>query len=129
MEHFEAGLQQEATRSIADIIKPGGLFITFNPSARAFFYTIGKRSAERKGEWPYGPEFPVASLEQQCTAAGLTVLKEYAICFRENLSYLSYVSKHLRSLVKFLLFPFPQRLLTAVFGGYLLVTVARKGEA
>jgi SAM-dependent methyltransferase len=126
MEHFDGDLQSKATRSIADIIKRGGLFITFNPSARAFFYTLGKRAAERKGTWPYGPEFPVESLTEQCGAAGLKVFKEYPICFRENLSYLSYVSKHLRSVVKLLLLPFPQRLLTEIFGGYLLVTAARK---
>jgi SAM-dependent methyltransferase len=126
MEHFEGALQLKATRGIADIVKPGGLFITFNPSARAFFYTHGKRAAERKGKWPYGPEFPVESLQGQCAAAGLTVKKEYPICFRENLYYLSYVSKHLRSIVKLLLLPFPQRHLVKVFGGYLLVTVARR---
>ncbi len=128
MEHFEGALRLRATRGIADIVKPGGLFITFNPSARAVFYTIGKRAAERKGKWPYGPEFPVESLQGQCAAAGLTVMKEYPICFRENLSYLSYVSKHLRSIVKLLLLPFPQRLLVKVFGGYLLVTAAKKGK-
>jgi SAM-dependent methyltransferase len=126
MEHFEGVLQTRAVRGIAGIVKPGGLFITFNPSAKAFFYALGKRAAERKNKWPYGPEFPVESLQAQCEAAGLTVVKEYPICFRENLSYLSYVSKHLRSIVKLLLLPFPKGLLTAVFGGYLLTTVARK---
>ena len=126
MEHFEGDLQSRAVAGLADILKPGGLFITFNPSAEAFFYTLGKRAAERKKKWPYGPEFPVKSLKDRCGAAGLSVIKEYPICFRENLSYLSYVSKHLRSVLKLLLLPFPERLLTAVFGGYLLVTVARK---
>ncbi len=127
MEHFEADPQSEAISSLANVVKPGGLFITFNPSARAFFYKVGKRAAERKGKWPYGPEFPVESLIEGCRAAGLTVLTEYPICFRENLSYLSYVSKHLRSIVKLLLLPFSQKTLSAVFGGYLLVTIARKG--
>ncbi len=126
MEHFHGDLQSKATRSLADIVKRGGLFITFNPSAGAFFYTLGKRAAERKGTWPYGPEFPVKSMGEQCRTAGLTVIKEYPICFRENLSFLSYVSKHLRSAVKLLLRPFPQRLLTRIFGGYLLVTAAIK---
>ncbi len=102
MEHFHGDLQSKATRSLADIVKRGGLFITFNPSAGAFFYTL------------------------ECRTAGLTVVKEYPICFRENLSFLSYVSKHLRSAVKLLLSPFPQGLLTRIFGGYLLVTAALK---
>lgn len=126
MEHFEADLQLKAIRSLADTVKPGGLFITFNPSARAFFYNAGKRAAERKGKWPYGPEFPVESLADKCRTAELKVLTEYPICFRENLSYLSFVSKHLRSIIKLILHPFPQKTLLTLFGGYLLVTVARK---
>lgn len=126
MEHFEGDFRRTAIDSIARSIKPDGLFISFNPSAQAFFYTLGKRAAEKKGTWPYGPEFPVKSLAEQCSSAGLTVLKEYPICFRENLSYLSYVSKHLRSIVKLLALPFSQEFLTKVFGGYLLVTVAKK---
>jgi SAM-dependent methyltransferase len=124
MEHFEDGLQSQALISLAGTIKPGGMFITVNPSAGAFFYVLGKRSAERKGTWPYGPEFPVGSLADKCRMAGLTVVREYPICFRENLSYLSYYSKHLRSIVRLLLRPLPESLLLKVFGGYLLVTVA-----
>lgn len=126
MEHFEGDLQTEALRAISHIIRPGGVFISCNPYAGAVFYSLGKRSAERKGRWPYGPEFPVKSLKEPCRSSGLAVTMEYPICFRENLSYLSYVSKHLRSVVKFLLRPFPKRLLIRLFGGYLLVTVARK---
>ncbi|HTR45603.1 MAG TPA: class I SAM-dependent methyltransferase [Thermodesulfovibrionales bacterium] len=124
MEHFEDGLQSQALSSLARTIKPGGMFITFNPFAGAFFYVLGKKSAERKGTWPYGPEFPVRSLADKCRTAGLTVVTEYPICFRENLSYLSYYSKHLRSVVKVLLRPLPESFLLKVFGGYLLVTVA-----
>ncbi|MBI5641726.1 MAG: class I SAM-dependent methyltransferase [Nitrospirae bacterium] len=128
MEHFAGAFQAEAIRGIARILKPGGLFISFNPSAGAYFYSAGKRSAERKGTWPYGPEYPVTSLQEICTHTGLSILREYPICFRENLSYLSYVSKHLRSAVKLILRPFPEDLLLGLFGGYLLVTITRKGK-
>jgi 2-polyprenyl-3-methyl-5-hydroxy-6-metoxy-1,4-benzoquinol methylase len=126
MEHFEDDSQLKILQDIAKIIKPMGVFITFTPSDRAIFYKIGKRVAEKKGRWPYGPEFPVKTLKEKCEIAGLTVLKEYSICFKENLSYLSYVSKHLRSIVKLILRPFPKRVLLKLFGGYLLVTVALK---
>ncbi len=128
MEHFEDHLRARAVRSIARAIKPGGFFITFNPSEKAFFYRTGKRIAEQRGIWPYGPEFPVKSLRGECEGAGLKVLKEYEICFKENLSYLSYASKHLRSMVKLLLKPFPEGFLIRVFGGYLLVTVSIKQQ-
>lgn len=126
MEHFEEIPRLKAVQSLSNIIKSGGLFITFNPYAGAVFYTLGKRLAERKGRWPYGPEFPVKSMERQCTTSGFRVIKEYTICFKENLSYLSYVSKHLRSIVKLILRPFPKRVLLKLFGGYLLVTIAIK---
>ena len=128
MEHFENGPQVKILHDIKKIIKPKGFFITFNPFDGAVFYKIGKRSAEKKGLWPYGPEYPVKSLEKQCRTAGLTVLKEYTICFKENLAYFSYVSKTLRSILKIFVKPFPERLLIKLFGGYLLVTVAVRQE-
>ena len=126
MEHFEDITRLKAVQGLSNRIKSGGLFIAFNPYAGAVFYALGKKSAERKGKWPYGPEFPVKSMGGECAAAGLRVIKEYPICFRENLSYLSYVSKHLRSIVKLIVSPFPGRLLQKLLGGYLLVTVAVK---
>jgi ubiquinone/menaquinone biosynthesis C-methylase UbiE len=105
MEHFEDNAQLKILRDFTNMIKPGGFFITFNPYDGAFFYKIGKRFAEQKGRWPYGPEFPVRSLKEKCKTAGLTVLKEYAICFKENLTYFSYVSKPLRSILKRMLKP------------------------
>lgn len=128
IEHFEGEDQLRALRNIASIIKIGGFFISFNPFEGARFYKLGKRIAEKKGRWPYGPEFPVKSLAEKCDKVGLKVLREYPICFKENLSYLSYVSKHLRSLIKFLLKPFPERFLIKLLGGYLLVTVAVKKQ-
>ena len=66
MEHFEDGPQLKIIQDIETIIKPNGFFITFNPFDGAFFYKIGKQFAEKKGHWPYGPEFPVKSLKEQC---------------------------------------------------------------
>lgn len=126
MEHFDSGSQAEALKKIAGLLKPGGLFVTFNPYEKACFYMAGKKAAEEKGIWPYGPEFPVGSMKEKCNEAGLAVLKEYSICFKENLSYLSYLSKSLRSAAKLLLSPFPESFLIRLFGGYLLVTVASK---
>jgi SAM-dependent methyltransferase len=126
LEHFEGESRLKAVKSIAHIVRPDGMFISFNPSDKAFFYKIGKKAAERKGRWPYGPEFPVRSLRDECEKAGLTVLEEYHICFKDNLSFLFYVSKILKSMVKIMLLPFPERFLIKAFGGYLLVTVAVK---
>ena len=128
MEHFEDNPQSKILQDIKTIIKPNGFFITFNPFDGAFFYKIGKRYAEQKGQWPYGPEFPVRTLKEKCQRAGLNVLKEYPICFKENLAYFSYVSKTLRSILKRIVKPFPDRFLIKVFGGYLLVTVAVKQD-
>lgn len=126
LEHFDASDQVRAVKEMARVLRPGGLFISFNPSARAVFYRLGKRRAEEQGVWPYGPETPVESLKGQCSEAGLSARKEYPICFRENLSYLSYLSKHLRSVLKLLFRPVPEQLLLRAFGGYLLATFAEK---
>ncbi len=129
MEHFEGEVQSKAIENLARIIKPGGFFVTFNPSERAVFYRIGKRIAENRGTWPYGPEIPVKSLKDQCSEAGFFVKKEYPICFNENLLFISYLSKHLKSILKLILRPFSRAFLIRVFGGYLLVTVAVRKEA
>ena len=126
LEHFEEEPQVQILRNIENVIKPGGMFITFNPSDSAFFYKIGKWFAEKKGQWPYGPEFPVKTLREQCRAAGLTVRGEYPICFQENLSFFSYASKLLWRILKRIARLFPDDLLMGMFGGYLLVTVAVK---
>jgi SAM-dependent methyltransferase len=126
MEHFEGKLQESAIESIARTLKTGGLFVTFNPYEKALFYRIGKRAAERKGTWPYGPEIPVKSLKERCAECGLSVSREYPICFNENLLFISYVSKHLKSILKLILKPFSRPFLIRTFGGYLLVTIAVK---
>jgi hypothetical protein len=119
--------RSSAVKGLVGLIKPKGFFVSLNPSEGAFFYKIGKEAAERKGTWPYGPEFPVKSLKGQCEAiSGVEVLTEYHICFKENLSFLSYFSRSLRKLLKIVLLPFPEKLMLKVFGGYLLITVARK---
>lgn len=128
LEHFENEARLKAVEGIANLIKPEGVFITFNPSDRAFFYKIGKQIAEWKGKWPYGPEFPVRSLRGECENAGLTVLEEYHICFKDNLSYLFYISKFLKSIAKIALLPFTDDFLMKIFGGYLLVTIAVKQQ-
>lgn len=45
---------------------------------------------------------------------------------RENIAYLSYISKHLRSLIKLFLRPFPERLLIKLLGDYFLVSGSKK---
>ncbi|MGO9613100.1 MAG: class I SAM-dependent methyltransferase [Dissulfurispiraceae bacterium] len=128
LEHFGEESQSVMIRNIARIIKPGGFFIVFNPYERALFYRIGKKFAERKGIWPYGPEIPVKSLRDKCIAAGFTVLHEYPICFDENLLFISYVSKYLKSVLKLMFRPFSEQFLIKTFGGYLLATVAVKNK-
>jgi SAM-dependent methyltransferase len=126
IEHFTEQTRGVIISEISRIVRDSGFFISFNPYDGAFFYKIGKKTAEKNGRWPYGPEFPVRSLREVCESAGFSVLEEYTICFRENLSFLSYVSKLLRNIVRVALLPFPEKFLKDFFGGYLLVTVAVK---
>jgi 2-polyprenyl-3-methyl-5-hydroxy-6-metoxy-1,4-benzoquinol methylase len=127
LEHFLGDSRSMAVKGLGQLVKPKGFFISLNPSEDACFYMIGKEAAERTGKWPFGPEFPVKSLKDECKAAtGLEVVTEYSICFRESLFFLTYYSKWLKRALKLILLPFPERLMLKVFGGYLLITVARK---
>lgn len=128
MEHFTESEQVNILSSVARILKKDGFLVTCNPFQGAFFYRLGKKAAEDKGIWPYGPEYPVQSLRTICEATGFTSVREYPICFRENLSFYSYVSRPAWRILKRVFMPFPESFLIRHFGGYLLVTTARKKE-
>lgn len=126
MEHFTPDEQSKALCNISKILKDGGLFISFNPSSHAIFYRIGKWVAEKRQKWPYGPEYPVESLKRSCEKAGFTRVSEWEICFFEQLNFLLYINKYLKNTISKLLTHFHEEFLIKIFGGYLLVTIAKK---
>ncbi len=63
MEHFTEEEQQQITDEMVRILKPGGVYMTFNPSQKGVIYVSGKKCAEDSGVWEYGIENPILSLK------------------------------------------------------------------
>jgi SAM-dependent methyltransferase len=76
LEHFYFHEQVEAIRELVRALKPGGLLITLNPSARGWVYRAGKAVAELRGTWAVGQEFPVRTLRKHCLSLNLSLLEE-----------------------------------------------------
>jgi len=97
MEHFGPDEQVSMTREILRVLKPGGLYVSANPSDRGRIYKYGMATAQRKGTWEYGVEIPVRSLRfigDQVSDIG--AITEIDRDFAGQLHFLSYVSPALR---------------------------------
>jgi ubiquinone/menaquinone biosynthesis C-methylase UbiE len=129
VEHFKFDDQVLALKEFARVTKRGGLVITFNPNARARLYRWGKRVGEERGIWEFGEEYPVETMAQVASAAGLVLEDEHSFFFERSISFLRYVSP--------LVFRWYKTLYTLSggartrfwqnrYGGYLLASVMRK---
>jgi SAM-dependent methyltransferase len=76
IEHFHFDEQVEALRELVRALKPQGLLVTLNPSARGRVYRAGKVIAELRGKWTVGQEFPVRTLKKHCLKLGLSLVHE-----------------------------------------------------
>ncbi len=135
LEHFSEHEQISMTREIARVLKPGGVFVTANPSARGWIYKIGMGQAKKKGIWRFGEEEPVRSLSfLKEEIDGISSIQEIHRDFITQLNFLSYVSKWL----KFASFPirylgrneFVQNVFDVLFGWalgtYLIISIIKK---
>lgn len=129
LEHFRYDDQVAILKEFRRVTRPDGLIIAFNPNANARLYRWGKRSAEEKGTWEFGEEYPVDSLAAQAKEAGLEVFEEYSFYFQRQLTFLKHVSPLMFRLYKaaYVLSggrhnPFWQNR----YGGYLLTSVMKK---
>jgi len=76
LEHFHFHEQVEALRELVRALRPRGLLITLNPSARGWVYRTGKVVAELRGKWAVGQEFPVRTLLKHCLTLSLSLVQE-----------------------------------------------------
>jgi SAM-dependent methyltransferase len=76
LEHFYFHEQVRAIGELVRTLKPGGLLITLNPSARGLVYRAGKVIAELRGTWGVGQEFPVRTLRKHCLSLDLRLVEE-----------------------------------------------------
>lgn len=124
LEHFYFHEQVEAIRELVRALKPGGLLITLNPSARGWVYRAGKVIAERRGKWAVGQEFPVRTLRKHCLSLDLSmmeerdVLPEYQFRFFGRYGYLLFALGRRSRLVR--------HAYLKALGGYLKLSVIRK---
>jgi SAM-dependent methyltransferase len=125
LEHFYFHEQVEAIRELVRALKPGGLLITLNPSARGWVYRAGKAVAELRGTWEVGQEFPVRSLRKHCLSLGLSLLEERDVLPEHQFRFFGKYGYPLFALGR------RSQLVRAAYlkslGGYLKLTVIRKG--
>ncbi len=127
IEHYSEQEQQIILANMAYCCKPGGLVINFAPSYRGTIYRHTKEMLEKSGQWKFGVEFPVKTL-QHCVSPTLSMKREYDIMFLEQFSLtpLYGLRRILYYSLRLLLAKQLDRLYAQLFGGYLLVSVFGK---
>jgi len=137
LEHFSADLQRLALMEMTRVAKPNGWVITFNGYARSLFYRLGKFLLEKTGRWTYGKETPVLTFkdfstpemklitEQHFGFNGL-IVEGFKLLGMEPVSVLA--RKIYFSAPKFLTRS-SDRILSLLFGGYLLMSAFRKTDS
>ena len=95
LEHFYFDEQVEALREVTRVLKPHGLLVTLNPSARGWIYRLGKFIAEKRGSWAYGQEFPVKTLYPHCELLGLVLSHEEDVLPEYQFSFIPLVGRYI----------------------------------
>lgn len=137
LEHFQSEGLVAALRELARITSPSGQIISLVPYARCLPYRCAKWVMECSGLWPYGREEPLLTMRTPSEAAGLIIEREYTIAFSalgiQNLQFLPFISGLGRSINRVScrlydagLLSIYDRWSSRLFGGYLLVSIARK---
>jgi SAM-dependent methyltransferase len=135
LEHFRPDQQVVALDQFRLALKPGGRAIILTPFSRSLPYRFGKWWMERNQSWPYGPEVPVTTLKP-VLPQGLMLKEEFTITFLPFFLDADKLVKKLKPLCS-LARRFAQRfdpntlrridrMFSAVFGGYLLVSIMER---
>lgn len=148
LEHYVGKEQIDALEKMAKICKENGLIITLNPFAGSFLHNLGKFIIERLVEYPFGREIPISSLANTCPTSIRLAKAEYSIgfivlwvgmfkrltllpggnIFDVPLSFLNTVFIELSRAGFGNYLRFIDKLLSKIFGGYLLVSIFRKEQ-
>ncbi len=117
--------------------------ILFNPYKKSYFYRLGKYVLEKVNRWPYGYEQPIGTLTHVAEEVeGVRLRREYSVAFLHivvgSFGFIpglevvtSWLNRAAHGLYRFSLGWFldgADRLLSTIFGGYLLVSVLEKNE-
>jgi len=132
LEHFGKEEQKLIFQQIIEALKPGGYFVTANPSERGVIYKFCMKHSIRNRSWPFGRENPIASLN--FLVSDKIMLREYHSDFISQLYFLKLYNWALWFIVlPFSLagkLPFVSGLFDAIFGRcfgtYLVISVFKK---
>ncbi len=135
VEHFEKDGQIKMVKELLRVLKPGGLFITANPSDGGKLYKLGMEAAKKKEIWSLGREVPVKSLcFLQDEISQIDSIKEFHKDFLTQLGFLSYVHPLFRLVTlpaKLLgrlppVLPVYDFMFSKIFGTYLIFSIVKK---
>lgn len=142
LEHYDYAEQGVILRKLLAVCKESGTVIMFNPNARSLIYMLGKYTLAAFGRWPFGKEYPIASIRDiDAVSGGGYTIKEYPIGFivsfvdaykflpagLQRLKIVRAVSRIFIGASRRL--AGADKVLSKIFGGYLLVSVLKKGTA
>ena len=124
LEHFYFDEQVEALREVTRVLKPDGLLVTLNPSARGWIYRLGKFMAEKRGSWAYGQEFPVKTLRPHCEVLGLVLRHEEDVLPEYQFSFIPLVGRYIFAACRIV--PGMRWPVLKTVGGYLKLSIIIK---
>ena len=83
---------------------------------------------EKKGVWQFGYEKPIKTFKFIDQVAGLKIIKEKSVGFNSQFEYFypPRLSKITKKIFNLFSENFKEKILTKLFGGYLLLTVFKK---
>jgi SAM-dependent methyltransferase len=136
LEHFSLEDQRLAIGEFIDVLRPGGKLVLLTPYAGSVLYRAAKAFLEQTGRWPYGQETPVFTLKRAVPNTGL-LKREYTVAFTSLLLDSYRWFRPLRPLCGLLKnaalsvcgehgFSRLDRILSWLFGGYLLVSIVER---
>jgi ubiquinone/menaquinone biosynthesis C-methylase UbiE len=119
LEHFTSAERVVMLKEWARVCR--GRMVHLVPNAAALAYRYGKSVQERRGDWPYGLEMPIATLRDDYAAAGIRVTSEFTVAPEHGLNFIHDGAS--RKAFSDALASVPRRALHDWQQGYLLVTV------
>jgi glycosyltransferase involved in cell wall biosynthesis/ubiquinone/menaquinone biosynthesis C-methylase UbiE len=126
LEHFSAEERRAMLRDWARVSRR--LVVSLVPNASSVAYRAGKSLAEASGTWRYGHEQPIASLRDDCEAAGLVIVAERSVGAHHALEFLPRRHPLRRALAEWLPRS-PEEPPGDPGQGYMLVTVAARRDS
>ena len=123
LEHFNKDVRKTIIREQARVSRKKVISIV--PNASCVAYRAGKAILEREGNWKYGLELPILSLQNEFKIAGLHSISEFTVGAKQALAFLPTRSS-LRKSLDLWMNSLSQKELQDCNQGYLLVTIGFK---